>query len=129
MTLGRTIASRIGSLLLTLWLLSVLVFFAGQVLPGDVGRVMLGPFADAEAVAALNRKLGTDQPVLVQYWSWFEKAIQGDFGVSLSLRQPVAPRPGKPAQLGGAGRCLPRPADPAGYRHRHRRRTESRKSH
>ncbi|MFD9899960.1 ABC transporter permease [Mesorhizobium sp. NPDC059025] len=91
MTLGRTIASRIGSLLLTLWLLSVLVFFAGQVLPGDVGRVMLGPFADAEAVAALNRKLGTDQPVLVQYWSWFEKAIQGDFGVSLSLRQPVAP--------------------------------------
>ena len=65
MTLSRTIASRIGSLLLTLWLVSVLVFFAGQVLPGDVGRVMLGPFADAEAVAALNRKLGTDQPVLV----------------------------------------------------------------
>ncbi|MFE0013430.1 ABC transporter permease [Mesorhizobium sp. NPDC059054] len=91
MTLGRTIASRIGSLLLTLWLVSVLVFFAGQVLPGDVGRVMLGPFADAEAVAALNQKLGTDQPVLVQYWNWFEKAIQGDFGVSLSLRQPVAP--------------------------------------
>ncbi len=91
MTLSRTIASRIGSLLLTLWLVSVLVFFAGQVLPGDVGRVMLGPFADAEAVAALNRKLGTDQPVLVQYWNWFERAIHGDFGVSLSLRQPVAP--------------------------------------
>ncbi|WP_144223383.1 ABC transporter permease [Mesorhizobium amorphae] len=90
MTLSRTIASRIGSLLLTLWLVSVLVFFAGQVLPGDVGRVMLGPFADAEAVAALNRKLGTDQPVLVQYWNWFERAIHGDFGVSLSLRQPVA---------------------------------------
>ncbi|PLP59402.1 peptide ABC transporter permease [Mesorhizobium loti] len=91
MTLSRTIATRIGSLLLTLWLVSVLVFFAGQILPGDVGRVMLGPFADAEAVAALNRKLGTDQPVLVQYWSWFEKAIRGDFGMSLSLRQPVAP--------------------------------------
>ncbi len=91
MTLSRTIASRIGSLLLTLWLVSVLVFFAGQVLPGDVGRVMLGPFADAAAVAALNRKLGTDQPVLVQYWNWFERAIHGDFGVSLSLRQPVAP--------------------------------------
>lgn len=91
MTLSRTIASRIGSLLLTLWLVSVLVFFAGQVLPGDVGRVMLGPFADAEAVAALNRKLGTDQPVLVQYCNWFERAIHGDFGVSLSLRQPVAP--------------------------------------
>lgn len=91
MTLSRTIASRIGSLLLTLWLVSMLVFFAGQVLPGDVGRVMLGPFADAEAVAALNRKLGTDQPVLLQYWSWFAKAIRGDFGVSLSLRQPVAP--------------------------------------
>ena len=90
MTLPRTIAARIGSLLLTLWLVSVVVFFAGQVLPGDVGRVMLGPFADAEAVAALNQKLGTDQPVLLQYWRWFEKAIRGDFGVSLSLRQPVA---------------------------------------
>ncbi|TIW16000.1 MAG: ABC transporter permease, partial [Mesorhizobium sp.] len=55
MLTGRTLSMRAASLLLTLWLVSVLVFLAGQVLPGDVGRVMLGPFADAEAVAALNK--------------------------------------------------------------------------
>ncbi|TIQ33714.1 MAG: ABC transporter permease [Mesorhizobium sp.] len=91
MLTGRTLSARAASLLLTLWLVSALVFLAGQVLPGDVGRVMLGPFADAEAVAALNRQLGADQPLLVQYWHWFSAALTGDFGTSLSMRAPVAP--------------------------------------
>ncbi|TIX08854.1 MAG: ABC transporter permease, partial [Mesorhizobium sp.] len=91
MLTGRTLSTRTASLLFTLWLVSVLVFLAGQVLPGDVGRIMLGPFADAQAVAALNRQLGADQPVLVQYWHWFSRALTGDFGTSLSMRAPVAP--------------------------------------
>lgn len=91
MAIVRPLVARAGSLLLTLWLVSALVFLAGQVLPGDVGRVMLGPFADAQAVAELNRKLGTDQPILAQYWHWFSRAIRGDFGDSLSMRAPVAP--------------------------------------
>jgi len=91
MAIVRPLAARAGALLLTLWLVSALVFLAGQVLPGDVGRVMLGPFADAQAVAELNRKLGTDQPIPSQYWHWFSKAITGDFGDSLSMRAPVAP--------------------------------------
>ncbi|RVD33166.1 ABC transporter permease, partial [Mesorhizobium sp. M4A.F.Ca.ET.020.02.1.1] len=77
MLTGRTLSTRTASLLFTLWLVSVLVFLAGQVLPGDVGRVMLGPFADAQAVAALNRQLGADQPVLVQYLHWFSRALTG----------------------------------------------------
>lgn len=91
MLTGRALSARVASLLLTLWLVSALVFLAGQVLPGDVARVMLGPFADAQAVAALNRQLGADQPVLVQYWRWFSAALTGDFGTSLSMRAPVAP--------------------------------------
>ncbi|RWD90827.1 ABC transporter permease [Mesorhizobium sp.] len=91
MLTGRTLSARAASLLLTLWLVSALVFLAGQVLPGDVARVMLGPFADAQAVAALNRQLGADQPVLVQYWRWFSAALTGDFGTSLSMRAPVGP--------------------------------------
>jgi peptide/nickel transport system permease protein len=91
MLTGRALSGRAASLLLTLWLVSALVFLAGQVLPGDVARVMLGPFADAQAVAALNRQLGADQPVLVQYWRWFSAALTGDFGTSLSMRAPVAP--------------------------------------
>ncbi|MBZ9772363.1 ABC transporter permease [Mesorhizobium sp. CO1-1-8] len=91
MPVGRALAMRVGSLILTLWLVSLLIFLAGQVLPGNVGRVMLGPFADAQVVAELNRKLGTDLPILEQYWHWFSGAIKGDFGDSLSMRAPVAP--------------------------------------
>lgn len=91
MRLLRVLAGRAGSLLLTLWLVSVLVFLAGQVLPGNVGRAMLGPFADAQAVAELNRRLGTDQPVLLQYWRWLSRAVVGDFGESTAFRASVAP--------------------------------------
>jgi peptide/nickel transport system permease protein len=76
--------------LMTLWLLSALVFAAGQWLPGDVGRAMLGPLADAHAVAALNHQLGTDRPVLVQYAHWLGGLLQGDLGTSYAYRAPVS---------------------------------------
>ena len=44
----RYLLRRIGLAIVTLWILSVIVFFAGQVLPGDPGRAVLGPFASAE---------------------------------------------------------------------------------
>jgi peptide/nickel transport system permease protein len=67
----------------------VIVFFGAQVLPGDVGRRILGPFADAEAVRALNEELGTDRPALVQYWDWISSFVVGDLGQSLAYRLPV----------------------------------------
>jgi peptide/nickel transport system permease protein len=75
---------------LTLWLLSVLVFAAGQWLPGDVARAMLGPLADARAVAALNHTLGTDRPVAIQYAQWLVHLAHGDLGTSFAYRAPVA---------------------------------------
>ena len=56
--------------LVTLFLLSVIVFAAAQLLPGNVGRNVLGRFATQQAVAAYNHKLGADRPVLTQYWDW-----------------------------------------------------------
>ena len=50
----RFIGVRLLLALVTLWLLSMIVFAGGQLLPGDVGRAILGPLADARAVAALN---------------------------------------------------------------------------
>lgn len=76
--------------LITLLLLSVLVFIGTQVLPGDVGRRVLGPFATQEAVDALNARLGTDRPLLVQYWDWITKAVTGDLGFSISFSRPVS---------------------------------------
>jgi peptide/nickel transport system permease protein len=82
---------RILLFLLTLWLLSIIVFLASHVLPGNVGRAMLGPFADQRAVDALNHELGTDRPLLTQYADWLGAFVGGDMGESFAMRQPVAP--------------------------------------
>lgn len=86
----RFVLRRIGLALITLFLLSVLVFAATQLLPGDVGRRILGPFATQEAVDALNARLGTDQPVLTQYWNWISGVLTGDLGFSISFTRPVS---------------------------------------
>jgi peptide/nickel transport system permease protein len=87
----NSIARRVALSALTLLLLSIVVFAAGQILPGDVGRSILGPLADPRAVAALNHQLGTDQPPLLMYLRWVGGLLQGDMGQSYAYRSPVAP--------------------------------------
>lgn len=88
--ISRFILKRIGLALLTLWLLSVLIFLGGHLLPGNVGRAMLGPFADQQAVDVLNHQMGTDRPLLVQYGDWIAGFLTGDLGESYAYRAPVA---------------------------------------
>ncbi len=76
--------------LLTLWLLSIAVFIGAQLLPGDVGRAILGPLADPAAVAALNHQLGADQPPVISYLHWIGHFVTGDMGLSYTFRTPVA---------------------------------------
>ncbi|MHB8628258.1 MAG: ABC transporter permease [Aggregatilineales bacterium] len=78
---------RVGFLLATLLLTSIIVFFIAQVLPGDPARVMLGREAGQEAVDALNAKLGFNDPVPVRYIHWLVNFVQGDWGVSYSNNQ------------------------------------------
>ena len=87
----RAVIKRAGLSALTLLLLSAVVFAAGQLLPGDVARSILGPLADARAVAALNHQLGTDMPPLVMYGRWIGHLFEGDMGLSYAYRSPVAP--------------------------------------
>jgi peptide/nickel transport system permease protein len=61
------------------------------VLPGDAGRAILGPLADERAVDALNRELGVDRPLVVQYLDWTGNFVLGNMGQSHVLRAPVAP--------------------------------------
>lgn len=75
----------------TLAVASVLIFLMTAVLPGNVGRIVLGPFASAEAVAALNAELGLDRPIPVRYWEWMSGVLRGDWGRSVSLETPVLP--------------------------------------
>lgn len=85
------ILKRLLLSLATLWLLSLLVFAGGRLLPGNVGRAMLGPFADQKAVDLLNHEMGTDRPLLVQYADWITGFVTGDLGMSYAYRSPVAP--------------------------------------
>jgi peptide/nickel transport system permease protein len=89
--IGRFLARRALLSLITLAILSVIVFLGGQLLPGDVGRAVLGPLADARAVALFNHQVGVDRPLAVQYWDWITHFAVGDMGRSFTFRAPVAP--------------------------------------
>jgi peptide/nickel transport system permease protein len=88
--MGRFLLTRLGLAAITLFLLSVLVFVGANLLPGDVARRKLGNLASQEAVDQLNHQLGTDKPILVQYWNWVSGLLHGDLGTSLSYRLPVS---------------------------------------
>jgi len=80
---------RLALALVTLLLLSLIVFAIANVLPQNVGRAILGPFASVEAVAELNRQLGTDKPLVVQYLRLLRGIVTFDFGTSYQSGQPV----------------------------------------
>ncbi|TVS00953.1 MAG: ABC transporter permease [Rhodobacteraceae bacterium] len=86
----RMIAQRLALGVLTLFIVSVVIFFATELLPGDLASTLLGQAATPETVAALRRQLGLDLPAPVRYWNWLTSALQGDFGVSLANRRPIA---------------------------------------
>jgi peptide/nickel transport system permease protein len=80
---------RVALAVVTLLLLSLIIFAIANVLPQNVGRAILGPFATAEAVAELNRQLGTDRSLLVQYLNLLRGIVTFDFGTSYQSGQPV----------------------------------------
>ncbi|MGO9964752.1 MAG: ABC transporter permease [Acidimicrobiales bacterium] len=84
------VLKRIGLALITLVLLSMIIFFAGQVLPGNAGRAILGPFASQQAVITLDHKLGVDRSLIAQYWSWATGMLHGNLGVSYQQQAPVS---------------------------------------
>src|SRR5271165_6817637 len=90
--MGIYLLKRIGLVLITLWILSLIVFFALQVLPGDPGRAILGPLAAQSAVTQLDHQLGVDRPLLTQYWTWVTGFLHGNMGTSYLLSTPVAPQ-------------------------------------
>jgi ABC-type dipeptide/oligopeptide/nickel transport system permease component len=80
---------RLGRLLLTVLLISTIIFFVIRVIPGDPALVIAGLDASPEAIAAIREKIGTDQPLAVQYGRWLASVARFDFGTSLATGQPV----------------------------------------
>ncbi len=75
--------------IMTIVMIAVIVYAATLVLPGDAATAILGQTATPARLAILRHQLGLDQPVLTRFFDWAGKAVQGNFGKSLSLGEPV----------------------------------------
>jgi peptide/nickel transport system permease protein len=86
----KLIARRLALGIVTLLVVSVLIFASTQILPGDVATAILGQSATPETVAAIRRDLGLDRPAPVRYAEWLGGFVRGDLGRSLANGQPIA---------------------------------------
>lgn len=86
----RSVLTRLGNAVLTLFLGSGLLFLVLEVLPGDPAAVMLGLEARPDTLAAVRAELGLDRPAALRYLAWVGGMLQGDFGISYTYRVPVA---------------------------------------
>jgi peptide/nickel transport system permease protein len=85
------LARRIGAGIVTLWVVSVLIFLCCSVLPGDAVTVVLGKSGTPEVIAAIKARMGLDHSLVQQYWDWVTGLFRGDFGdsaVALVQQQP-----------------------------------------
>jgi peptide/nickel transport system permease protein len=90
------VLKRLGLGLITLFVISVVIFGAVELLPGDIAQAVLGMGATEENLAAMREQLGLNQPAIFRYFQWLGGALTGDFGVSLvtqaSVGDTIGPR-------------------------------------
>jgi peptide/nickel transport system permease protein len=91
----RFLVRRLAFMLVTMLAVSAIVFVISEVVPLDVARNILGPYASAESLDHLRRQMGLDQPVPVRYARWLTSFLQGDMGISTHHATPVAPLLGR----------------------------------
>jgi peptide/nickel transport system permease protein len=87
--MSRLIMTRVVLGLLTLLGVSLLIFAATEVLPGDVATAVLGQGATPDTVAEFRKEVGLDRPPLVRYWDWLTHAVRGDFGKALTNKRDI----------------------------------------
>lgn len=86
----RYIAKKLFTFILTLLLVSLLAFFAFQIIPGDPAIKMLGTQATPEKIAALQEQMGLNQPLPIRYLGWLRDFFLGDMGTSYSYHMSVS---------------------------------------
>jgi peptide/nickel transport system permease protein len=87
----RLIVRRLLLMVPTLLLVSVLVFMLSEILPGDVGRTILGPYATPAQVTALDQHLGVNKPIIERYGVWLGHFVTGRWGTSPITQLAVRP--------------------------------------
>jgi peptide/nickel transport system permease protein len=88
--MSKLVWRRLALGLLTLWLISLVVFAAMLALPGDAATAILGKEATPDRVAALRDQLHLEDSVVTQYLKWLEGVLTGSFGTSVATQQPVS---------------------------------------
>ena len=89
MNIWRMLGARILLSILTLLLVSIIIFAIIEILPGDVATRILGRDATPQALALLRERLSLDDPSYLRYFRWLAGIVQGDFGNALSSSRPI----------------------------------------
>jgi peptide/nickel transport system permease protein len=84
------VLKRLGLGLVTLLVISIIIFGAVELLPGDLAQAVLGQGATEENLAAFRKQLGLDRAAPIRYFEWLGNAVTGDFGKSLVSQKPVS---------------------------------------
>jgi len=86
----KMVFQRLGLGLITLFVISLIIFLGVELLPGDLAQEILGQSATPETVAAFRKELGLDLPPHVRYLDWLGGIVQGDFGKSLANKREIS---------------------------------------
>lgn len=86
----RYILRQLTNLVVTLLVVTLIVFLMNELSPGDVARKIIGPYATADQVEKVTHEMGLDRPAIVRYGEYIWNALHGDLGQSIIFREPVA---------------------------------------
>jgi len=86
----KLVLQRLGLGLITLWVVSMIIFLGVELLPGDLAQEILGQAATPETVAAFRKELGLDEPAVTRYFDWLFGVLQGDLGTSLANKREIS---------------------------------------
>jgi len=89
--LGKILLRSLIGAILTLWFISIVLFAAVDMLPGDAAEALLGRNATPVALKNLRKELHLDEPVVTRYVNWLGRLAQGDLGRSITTQKQIAP--------------------------------------
>ena len=76
--------------IVTIWVISMIVFFGIEILPGDVANAVLGQFATPETLQVIRDSLGLERPAHLRYFEWLGRLLTGDLGATLGTGRPIS---------------------------------------
>lgn len=85
----KYLAKKLFTLIITLFIVSLLAFLAFQIIPGNAAVLRLGTSGTPEQVEQLKQEMGLDRPIIIQYGDWLGSFLSGDMGISYTYNMPV----------------------------------------